>query len=97
MPVSPASSLSAAKEPADEHPHIPAHGGIVIPIGSDSYHAEAVIEKDGVFRLLMLGADETRIQEVDLQAVKAYIKASGETRRDADRHAGNSSGRGCPR
>ncbi|HRX78797.1 MAG TPA: hypothetical protein P5307_07020 [Pirellulaceae bacterium] len=79
-PVSPASSLSAAKEPADEHPHIPgAHGGIVIPIGSDSYHAEAVIEKDGVFRLLMLGADETRIQEVDLQAVKAYIKAAGET------------------
>jgi YHS domain-containing protein len=51
----------------------------VIPIGSDSYHAEAVIEKDGVFRLLMLGADETRIQEVDVQAVKAYIKASGDT------------------
>ncbi|QDV78381.1 hypothetical protein K2D_19880 [Planctomycetes bacterium K2D] len=51
----------------------------MIPIGSDSYHAEAVIEKDGVFRLLMLGADETRIQEVDVQAVKAYIKASGDT------------------
>lgn len=63
-----------------EHPHIAgAHGGIVIPIGSDSYHAEAVIEKDGQFRLLMLGADETRIQEVDVQAVKAYIKSAGET------------------
>ena len=68
-------------KPADEvHPHVPgAHGGIVIPIGSDSYHAEAVIEKDGQFRLLMLGADETRIQEVDVQVVKAYIKAAGET------------------
>ena len=64
----------------EEHPHIAgAHGGIVIPIGSDSYHAEAVIEKDGQFRLLMLGADETRIQEVDVQAVKAYIKATGDT------------------
>ena len=64
----------------EEHPHVPgAHGGIVIPIGSDSYHAEAVIEKDGQFRLLTLGADETRIQEVDVQAVKAYIKAAGET------------------
>ena len=69
-----------SKSAEEEHPHIAgAHGGIVIPIGSDSYHAEAVIEKDGQFRLLMLGADETRIQEVDVQAVKAYIKAAGET------------------
>ena len=73
-------SKSEQNKPADEeHPHIPgAHGGIIIPIGSDSYHAEAVIEKDGQFRLLTLGADETRIQDVDLQVVKAYIKAAGE-------------------
>ena len=78
--VSPASRLSVSKESTEEHPHIPgAHGGIVIPIGSDSYHTEAVIEKNGVFRLLMLGADETRIQEVDLQAIHAYIKAAGDT------------------
>ena len=82
----PAASASAAAVASptvakgDEHPHIPgAHGGIIIPIGSDSYHAEAVIEKDGAFRLLMLGADESRIQEVDIQAVKAYVKAVGET------------------
>ena len=69
-----------SKPVVEEHPHIPgAHGGIVIPIGSDSYHAEAVVEKDGQFRLLILGADETRIQEVDLQTVKAYIKTAGET------------------
>jgi YHS domain-containing protein len=74
-------SKTVQNMPAEsEHPHISgAHGGIVIPIGSDSYHAEAVIEKDGKFRLLMLGADETRIQEVDVQAMKAYIKAVGET------------------
>ena len=61
------------------HPHKPgSHGGIIIPIGSDSYHAEAVIEKGGVFRLLMLGKDETRIQEVDVQPVKAYIKIAGD-------------------
>lgn len=63
-----------------EHPHVSgAHGGIVVPIGSDSYHAEAVIEKDGIFRLLTLGADETRIQEVDVQLIKAYVKAAGES------------------
>jgi len=75
------SSKTDQNKPVEsEHPHIAGtHGGIVIPIGSDSYHAEAVIEKDGQFRLLMLGADETRIQEVDVQAVKAYIKSAGET------------------
>ena len=61
------------------HPHNPgSHGGIIIPIGSDSYHAEAVIEKGGIFRLLMLGKDETRIQEVDVQPIKAYVKAVGD-------------------
>ncbi|HMO15784.1 MAG TPA: hypothetical protein PKD64_16390 [Pirellulaceae bacterium] len=64
----------------EEHPHVPgAHGGIIIPIGADSYHAEAVVEKDGQLRLFMLGADETRIHEVDIQPVKAFVKASGET------------------
>jgi hypothetical protein len=61
------------------HPHKPgSHGGIIIPIGSDSYHAEAVIETTGEFRLLMLGKDESRIQEVDVQPVKAYVKAIGD-------------------
>lgn len=61
------------------HPHKPgSHGGIIIPIGSDSYHAEAVIETTGEFRLLMLGKDETRIQEVDVQPVKAYVKVIGD-------------------
>ncbi len=64
----------------EEHPHVPgAHGGIIIPIGADSYHAEAVVEKDGTLRLFMLGADETRIHEVDVQTVKAYVKVSGAT------------------
>lgn len=63
----------------EEHPHKPGtHGGIIIPIGSDSYHAEAVIEASGAFRLLMLGKDETRVQEVDVQPVKAYIKVIGD-------------------
>jgi len=63
----------------DEHGHVPgAHGGVIVPIGSDSYHAEAVIEKNGIFRLLTLGADETRIQEVDVQPIKAYVKVAGD-------------------
>ena len=63
----------------EEHIHKPgSHGGIIIPIGSDSYHAEAVIQTTGEFRLLMLGKDESRIQEVEVQSVKAYVKVSGD-------------------
>ncbi len=62
-----------------EHPHKPgSHGGIIIPIGTDSYHAEAVIEKGGDFRLMTLGKDESRIQEVDVQTIKAYVKVIGQ-------------------
>jgi YHS domain-containing protein len=63
---------------AEEHTHEPgAHGGLIVPIGSDSYHAEAVIEKNGDFRLFMLGKDESKIMEVDIQPINAYVKAIG--------------------
>ena len=80
VPTTPTVVENGEKKVAEEvHPHKPgSHGGIIIPIGSDSYHAEAVIETSGDFRLLMLGKDETRIQEVDVQPVKAYIKAIGD-------------------
>jgi hypothetical protein len=77
--TTPAVENGEKKVAEEEHPHKPgSHGGIIIPIGSDSYHAEAVIETTGDFRLLMLGKDETRIQEVDVQPVKAYVKAIGD-------------------
>ncbi|MBL8818444.1 MAG: hypothetical protein JNL58_20625 [Planctomyces sp.] len=78
-PVNSPETKSEAVVEAEEHPHKPgSHGGIIIPIGSDSYHAEAVIETNGSLRLLMLGKDETRIQEVDVQPVKAYVKVVGD-------------------
>ena len=74
------SASSSNSGGGDQHPHIPgAHGGIIVPIGADSYHAEAVVEKSGSLRLLLLGKDESRIQEVDIQPIKAYIKATSET------------------
>jgi YHS domain-containing protein len=73
-----ANAATGSGESPDEHAHKPgAHGGIIVPIGADSYHAEAVIEKGGLLRLLMLGADESRIHEVETQTLKAYIKAEG--------------------
>ncbi|MFM8477455.1 MAG: hypothetical protein ACKOEO_16865 [Planctomycetaceae bacterium] len=71
--------ISSGSASGEEHPHIPgAHGGIIIPIGSDSYHAEAVIDADGKLRLLMLQKDESRVLEVERQPLKAYVKTPGD-------------------
>ena len=54
----------------EEHAHQSQHGGIIVSIGRDSYHAEAVFEKGGTLRLYMLGKDESKVQEVEAQAAR---------------------------
>lgn len=77
-------SPTAAAPSGDEtHGHKPgAHGGILISLGRDSYHAEAVFEKNGTVRLYMLGKDEARIQEVESQELVAYLTPEGATEAD---------------
>lgn len=66
------------KKADDEHGHKPGdHGGIIVEIGRDNYHAEAVFEKGGVLRLYILGKDEARVQEVENQEIAAFAKAKG--------------------
>lgn len=63
-----------------EHGHKPGtHGGIIVEIGRDNYHAEAVFEKGGTVRLYTLGKDEARVQEVESQTLAAYVKPEGGT------------------
>jgi YHS domain-containing protein len=80
-PQSAPSSSTPATQGADEsHGHKPgAHGGILVSLGRDSYHAEAVFEKGGGVRLYMLGQDEARIQEVEVQELTAYVTPDGST------------------
>lgn len=60
------------------HEHVPgAHGGVIASLGRNSYHVEAVVETGGVLRLYTLGADETRVQEVETQTLKGFVKAEG--------------------
>jgi len=74
----PASAATALKATDDEHAHKPGeHGGIIVTIGRDSYHAEAIFEKGGTLRLLMLGKDEAKVLEVESQSLKGYVKALG--------------------
>ncbi len=64
----------------EAHGHKPgAHGGTLISLGRDSYHAEAVFEKGGVVRLYVLGKDEARIQEAEAQELAAYVTPEGST------------------
>ncbi len=67
-------------KPDEEHGHKPgAHGGIIVSLGKDSYHAEAVFEKGRKVRLYMLGKEETRVQEVDAQDLAAFVTPEGST------------------
>jgi len=66
-------------ETDSEHTHVAgAHGGTIVPIGSDSYHAEALVDSDGKIRVFLLGKDETRIQEVEAQTLSSYVKGQGQ-------------------
>jgi len=74
----PNSQASHDHDHADEHDHEHppgAHGGTIVPLGADSYHAEALADSDGTLRLFMLGKDESRIQEIDAQTIKAFVKS----------------------
>jgi YHS domain-containing protein len=71
-----------APAPANEgeHAHRPgAHGGDVVEIGRDNYHAEPVFEAGGTLRLYMLGQNDARVLEVEDQTLTAYVKPEGGT------------------
>ncbi len=77
--VAPALVTAAAATKEEEHGHKPgAHGGIMVSLGRDSYHAEAVFEKGGLLRLYTLGQDESRVIDVEKQTLKGFVKAEGD-------------------
>jgi YHS domain-containing protein len=78
-PTTAARSGPAEPGAGDEHAHKPgAHGGNIVSIGQDNYHAEAIFEKGGIVRLYILGKDEAKIQDVEKQTLTAYARVEGE-------------------
>lgn len=72
-------SQSMANDGESEHGHVPgAHGGIMVSLGRDSYHVEAVVENGGAIRLYTLGKDESRVIDVESQMLKGFVKADGD-------------------
>lgn len=73
-PISPASQATAASS-TEEHGHREgAHGGIIVSLGQDSYHIEAVFESSGKVRLFTLGKDETRVIDIPVQTLNGFVK-----------------------
>lgn len=63
-----------------EHGHKPgSHGGLVVPIGGDNYHAEVVFEKGGVLRLYMLGRNESVVTEIESQPLTGFVRLEDAT------------------
>ncbi len=74
-----AATRPAPAAPAEAHAHKPGgHGGLIVEIGQDNYHAEVIFEKGGTVRLFTLGADEAKKQEVETQTIAAHVRAEGE-------------------
>ncbi len=77
-PAGPTPGKSGPDLKDGEHGHKPtAHGGIIVPIGRDNYHGEAVFERDGVVRFYTLGQDEAKVIEVEADPLTAYAKPDG--------------------
>lgn len=71
-------SSAGAGMSEEDHEHKPgAHGGIIVSLGRDSYHVEAIVTEQGELRLYMLGSDETRVHYTDEQELTAYVRAAG--------------------
>jgi len=70
----------------------------MVSLGRDSYHVEAVFEKGGLLRLYTLGKDETRVIDVEQQALRGFVKAVGESEAqpftlEPERQEGDAQGR----
>lgn len=82
------------------HEHKPgAHGGMMVSLGKDSYHAEVVFEKEGAIRLYLLGKDESKPQEIEVQELVGFATVVGskddavQVKFAADRQKGDAAGK----
>ena len=69
---------TASRHDEGEHGHeAGAHGGIIVSLGRDSYHVEAIVTNSGELRLYTLGNDESRVLDIAAQELQGYVKPVG--------------------
>lgn len=60
-----------------EHDHEKgAHEGIIVSVGHDHHHVEAVFTSDGELKFFTLGQDQTKVVTVPLQELTAYVRVA---------------------
>lgn len=61
----------------DDHAKASARGGVIVEIGAEVAHAEAVFEADGTVRLYLLGKDAKSVIEIDAKPFEAFATPDG--------------------
>jgi len=65
-------------KPVEKHMHEPgSHGGIIVSVGQDHYHAE-ILFAEGRMRVYMLDQDQAKVIDIETQDMEAYIRPFGE-------------------
>jgi YHS domain-containing protein len=97
-------SKPSGSEGSGSHEHESgSHGGQILSLGRDSYHVEVVETKgttsaERIVKLYLLGADESRIEEIEAVPLQAYLKGDGDSEAvtekvDAEPQSGDSPGK----
>jgi hypothetical protein len=86
-PIPPA-AVPAPATTHDEHTKASARGGVIVEIGQDVAHAEAVFEADGTVRLYLLGKDRSRRSPRRTAAARPRSSSSPRPRNRATPPAG---------
>lgn len=50
------------------------HGGLIVAVGRDHYHAEIVFTTEGEFKLFTLGRDESQVIAIESQTIEAFCR-----------------------
>jgi YHS domain-containing protein len=63
----------------ESHGHPPgAHGGLIVSLGRDSYHVEALFDTEGKVRIYTLGQDETRVIDIPAKDLQGFVKLTND-------------------
>ena len=59
------------------HRHMPGeHGGIILPVGQEHHHVEALLAEGGILKLFTLGQDQSLVVAVPMQQLTAYVRTA---------------------
>lgn len=77
-PTPAGSSATSSVEPAHNHPEHGPHGGDLVELGDEEYHAEIVHETDGKLSVYILDGAATNMVPIDATEISLNVVHDGE-------------------